>query len=181
MTDAQDRVQDDEQLYRRVLSSVPLLYSMDGGQIRFSSTAFNDRSKQPSVDRARLQNFDPQRSRIAKTDGIVELNAADIRAIGPIFHQNDSGRSSHAVDVVPDPIIGDVTLAINQNLAHALIITHPPLTGTSAFKRFKESLAKLATEAGWCVEPGTPLPRRKFLVILRDAIRWMFGGLSGKK
>lgn len=181
MTDGQDRVQDDEQLYRRIPNLASPLYSTEGGQFRFSSTAFNDRSRQPSVDRAKLQNFDPHRSRITTTDGIVELNAAKIRAVGPIVQQNNSAApSSHVVDVMPDPVNGDISLAIKANLAHALIITQPPLTGASAFKRFKESLAKLATEAGWCIKPGTPLPRRKLLTGLRNFFRWILRGLGQK-
>lgn len=181
MTEGQDRVEDDEQLYRRVPNLAPSVYSTEGGQLRFSSTAFNDRSKQPSVNRAKLQNFDPHRSRFTNMDGVIELNTAKIRAIGPIVQQNNSGSSSHVVNVVPDPIHGEFSLAIKANPAHALIVTQPPLTGPSAFKRFKESLAKIATDTGWCVEPGTSLPRGTFLDILHDAIRWMLGGFWRKK
>jgi len=169
MTDGQDRVADDEELYRRVRETVAgqVCYQIEGGRVVFSQAAFNDPSKQPSVDRAKLRDFDPHRSRLTREDGIVTLEAGAVRRLGPI-PQYDNRRqplSEHAVDVVPDPIEG--------NGAHALVVTQPPVTGRSVYKRLKDGLARLATEAGWRVTPGNPLPRRKFLAVLRDVFRWM--------
>lgn len=152
MTNGIDTVDDDELLYRRIRSIVAgqTCFRVENGRVVFTVAAFLDRHKKPSVDRAKLQGFEPHRSRQSIDDGIVELIAVRIRAIG-IVHQRDSaGRvvSEHVVDVVPAPI--------ENQPAHAEVITRPAIGG-KAFERLKEALARLATEAGWRVEPGSQL------------------------
>lgn len=177
MTRGQDRVSDDEELYRSVRETVAgqLCYRIQGGQVVFSQAAFNDRSMRPSIDRAKLRDFDPHRSRLSREDGIVALRADAIRRLGPItqFDNRQRPLTQHAVDVIPDWIIG--------NCAHALVTTHPPVTGPSAFRRLKEGLAWLANEAGWRVEPGTTLPQRKLLAIVHDIFRCALGRLPRAK
>ena len=177
MTVPEDQVEDDEQLYRSVRSVAggQQCYRIENGRTVFTVAAFLDREKKPSVDRAKLQDFNPSRSRFDRNDGIVELVAANIRAIGLITQTKDKTRSQHAVDIVPDPIKGEPAKKIAENPAHAVITTQPPLTSGKAFERLKEALARVATDAGWCIEPETPLRRGKFFTMLHDAIRWMFG------
>jgi hypothetical protein len=166
MTTGPTSVNDDEELYRRVRERTPasqLCFETVAGRVVFSQAAFNDPQKRPSVDRAILCSSNPHRSRLAREDGIVALNAAAIRKIG--LGQPGQGRSTHVVDVLPDPVRG--------NLAHAVIVVDPA-AGSSIFKRLKEALAHLATEAGWRVEPGTPLLRWNFVAILYDASRRIF-------
>lgn len=170
MTIGHNRVEDDEQLYRRVPEKAPggeLCFRLDSGRVKFLSAAFNDREKRPSVNRAKLHYFNPHRTRVSEEDGIVALLTSRVRQLGlvQVFDQRGQVRSEHAIDVIPDPKAG--------NLAHAVIITQPPLTKDNAFKRLKDSLARLATDAGWYVEPGTPMPKFKFLAFLRDAYQWV--------
>ena len=170
MTIGHDRVEDDEQLYRGVKEKAPggeICFRLDSGRVQFFSAAFNDREKRPSVDRAKLHHFNPHRTRVSEEDGIVMLLTSRVRQLGlvHVFDQRGKVRSEHAVDVIPDPKTG--------NPAHAVIITQPPLTKDNAFKRLKDSLARLATDAGWYVRPGTPMPRPRFLAFLRDAYQWV--------
>ena len=163
-----DRVEDDEDLYRRVRETTPagqICFEVANGRVIFSQAAFNDPRNRPSVDRAKLRDFDPQRTRISKEDGIVVLLTGRVRQLGHVQQRNQNGHhSQHAIDVVPEHEDG--------NPAHAVITTRPPLTSSSAFKRLKESLARLATEAGWRVEPGSPLPRNDLATLLRRMLRW---------
>lgn len=167
MMNRQDRVADDEELYRRVREKVAgqTCYRAEGGKVVFFQSAFNDVSKQPSVDRAILKESDPHRSRLTLEDGIIVLQANAIRRLGPILQLDSRGRRIHeyAVDVLPDPKFG--------NCAHALVVTRPPISGTGAFKRLKDGLVRLANEAGWRIEPRTPLPRRKVLTIVLDTFQ----------
>lgn len=164
MTDAQDWVEGNEQLYRSVRSTAgeQHCFRIEDGCTVFTVAAFLDKKKTPSVDRAKLHNFDPNLSRIDRNDGIVELLAANIRQIGFISQKDNKGKvqSEHAVDVIPDPIRRDDVRGIRENLAHAVITTQPPLTSGMGFERLKEALARLATDAGWRVEPGADLPGR---------------------
>jgi hypothetical protein len=163
-----DRVEDDEDLYRRVRENTPagqVCFEVTNGRVTFSQAAFNDPRNRPSVDRAKLRDFDPQRTRISREDGIVALLTGRVRQLGHVQQRNQNGHhSQHAIDVVPEHEDG--------NSAHAVITTQPPLTSTSAFKRLKESLARLATEAGWRVEPGTELPRHDPASFFHRVLGW---------
>lgn len=162
-----DRVDDEEELYRRVPDTAgnSACYRIDHGKVAFSSSAFNDVSQAPSVDRANKRQFDPHRTRRAHGDGIVALRAGAIRQLGPIIQKDQRGRpvSQHAVDVAYDPIF--------RNCAHALVIAEPTITSGSAFKRLKEGLVRLADQAGWHVEPGTPIPPRKTREVLKETLQ----------
>lgn len=153
-----DSVGDDEQLYRRVQDSVggQLCYQVVGDRIEFLHAAFNDPQKRPSVDRAILKyRRDPHLSRRSAKDGIVSLQAAAIRRLGPIPKRNDKGkptREEYDVDVTADPVSG--------NCSHALVVMSPSTAGSGTFKRLKEGLVRLANEAGWKVEPDSILPKR---------------------
>lgn len=171
MTGGQNYVGDDEEVYRRVRETVPghTCFQIEGGRVVFLHSAFN--GDQPSVDRAKLKQFDPHRSRLTREDGIVALQARAIRQLGPIsrFDNRQKPLPGSVVDVLPDPKIG--------NCAHALVVTYPPLIGKGGFRRLKERLVRLANDAGWRVEPGTVLPRRKVLTIVLDTIQCVFGRL----
>jgi hypothetical protein len=120
MTDA---VGDDEQLYRRVQESVggQLCYQVVGDRIVFLHAAFNDPQKRPSVDRATLKyREDPHLSRRSAKDGIVSLQAAAIRRLGPIPKLNERGKPTseeYGVDVIADCLPG--------NCSHALVVMSP--------------------------------------------------------
>lgn len=159
-------VGDVEELYRRVRQSIgdqQMCYGVDGHRTVFLHAAFNDRSKRPSLDRANLKIArNPHYTRQGSEDGIVALQADAIRRLGPIPQLNAKNRpkgQAYEVDVTPDPRFG--------NCAHALVAMAPP-PGSGAFKRLKEGLARLANEAQWRVEPGSPMPKAR-PGIVRDA------------
>jgi len=166
LLDDADHVDDEEELYRRVPEAAgSACYYIDHGKVVFFSSAFNDVSQSPSVDRANKRQFDPHRTRLRQQDGIVALEAGAIRGLGPIIQRDQRGRqvSQHSVDVVYDPIFG--------NCAHALVSAEPTITSGSAFKRLKDGLVRLANQAGWRVEPGIPVPPRKAREILQEALQ----------
>lgn len=166
MTQAQDPVEDDEELYRRVRERTPgdqLCFETIAGRVIFYHAAFNDPKKRPSVDRAILRSRNPHHARASREDGIVALNAAAIRKIG--LDQPAQAQSKRVVDILPDPQEG--------NPAHAVIVIDST-AGSSIFKRLKEALARLATEAGWRVEPGSPLLRSNFVALFYAAFRRVF-------
>jgi hypothetical protein len=153
-----DVVGDDEQLYRRVQEKVgeQLCYRVEHGRIVFLHAAFNDPKKNPSVDRAILRHRrDPHLTRTSANDGIVSLQAAGIRRLGPIQKLDEKGRPTkdvYGVDVAADPKPG--------NCSHALVMMSPNIAGNGAFKRLKEGLVRLANDTGWTVEPHSELPKR---------------------
>lgn len=141
-------VQDDEELYRSVRGDLKFKeYSVQDGKLRIESAAFMDRCRKPSVDRAKLQNFDPDvtNKRLpvppkGVTNGVVSLTTGEVRtAIGDV----------HAVDVVPEPT--------PQNPAHAIIaiVNLEHLESESkqknAFRLLRIALATLANKNG-CIK-----------------------------
>jgi len=174
-------VDDEEQLFRRIRDSVAgqPCFRTEGDRVIFSQAAFNDPDKSPSIERQRLKS-NPQLTRIASEDGIVTLRANEIRKLGPIAKltnknkpaKDNKGRPiTYDVDVVPNPRFG--------NCAHALVVTNPETTGSGTFKRLKDALARLATEAGWTVAPNTPLTARPEHPLI-DAMHCFAHRASGK-
>lgn len=139
-------VQDDEELYRSVRGNLKYKeYSIQNGKLRIESAAFMDRYRKPSVDRAKLKNFEPHLSQQSPTDGVVSLKTIDVRA----------AVDGHAVDVIADPT--------SQNPAHAkiLIVDLELLESKSkqkkAFKLLRIALAILANKNGCIkIEPKQP-------------------------
>ena len=115
-----DFIENDEELYRR--------YSYDSEtKAKINSKAFFDRDRQPSVDRAKLRDFQPALSKWCDTDGVVSLIAGDIRGI---LIEN------HTVDVIYAPILEDP-----KNLAHSLITIKPK--GNVSKSKQKEAFSTL--------------------------------------
>ncbi|HEV8501812.1 MAG TPA: hypothetical protein VGR63_09535 [Casimicrobiaceae bacterium] len=159
-------VDDGETLYRRVSekSGSQPCYEVIGDRTVFSIAAFNDPAKQPSVDRAVIK-CDPQMTRLSIEDGIIALRAHAIRQIGPIEQRSDKGKltgNKYGVNVFPDPLFG--------NCSHAQIALVPLANANSTFKRLKESLARLASDAGWTIPPHTEHVPKQFKYYVRDAI-----------
>ena len=68
--DNSDHVQDDEELYRSVRGKLEdKEYSIRKGKLIIEAAAFQDRYKQPSVDRAKLIDYNPALSQKSETDG----------------------------------------------------------------------------------------------------------------
>ena len=93
---SRERVQDDEELYRNVRGKLEdKEYSIQNGELIIEYHAFWDSSLKPSVDRAKLKNNDPASSLLSKTNGIVSINAGDVRAIGAV-------KTKHKNEVIAD-------------------------------------------------------------------------------
>jgi len=151
---ADDHVSDDEELYRNVrgkLTEDEYFHDTHTGQLIITAQAFRDRKKEPSVDRAKLRDFNPEQSRMSGS-GIVSLVTQDVRHIGTVkTNDPDEKTVKHAVDVKPAPIP-------SENEAHALITVNPEFFGsenkqTKAFSLLRKALATLATKNGWTLEP----------------------------
>ena len=135
-----DFVHDDESLFRRVeVGDCPIV----NGVRHIKRTAFKDPRKQPSVDRAHFKGGDPRRSQISPTDGIAQLQAGEVRRESVI--RGAVAGQTHAMDVLPRPE--------PTNDAHAIISTNPQISTSSPFKRFQESLARLAMRRPLLIDP----------------------------
>lgn len=143
-------VEDDEQLYRRV---IPGHFKTVDGKVRFGSQAFADRSKQPSVDRAKLCDFNPAVTQKSPANGVVCVVASSVRGIDPIPQKVEAAKVVMcSADVIEAPLRATLTAAANS--AHALIVTIPSIESGSAFKRLLEALSALADKAGWTLPPA---------------------------
>lgn len=149
MMDA-DNVGNEEILYRSVAKEC---FTLVDGKLKLASTAFNDSAKKPSVDRAKLCCFDPAHAKKKPAHGVVSLTALSVRQIADVIQNDEHGqpKSAHEIDVTSDPIKNHLTLA--DNPAHALIIAHPDFANDKVFKKLKKSLARLASQDGWQIEP----------------------------
>ena len=147
-----DKVEDDEVLYRSVPSSG--CFTIADGVLRLTSSAFNDPAKNPSVDRAKLCGANPAHTKKKPTDGVVSLTAISVRQIADVVQNDKHGDPilEHEIDVIPDAVKNHPDLP--DNLAHALIVSHPSFANDKVFKRLKESLARIASQGGWVVEPS---------------------------
>lgn len=144
------KVEDDEVLYR----SVPdRCFTIADGALRLTSTAFNDPAQKPSVDRAKLCDANPAYTRKRPTDGVVSLTACSVRQIADVVQNDKHGnpKLAYAIDVIPDPVKDHPLLS--DNLAHAIIMANPDFESGSVFRKLKESLARIASQGGWVVEP----------------------------
>lgn len=142
-------VLDDETLYRSVPIGQNLYRTDPDGRWRLSSQAFNDRTREPSVDRATLCGDDPTRSQFRSTDGVVKVYAKEVRSISGISGSGGGAARrtvTYDIDVVPAPLA--------ENPAHAVIKPSPAYKSGSVFKRVLEALAGHATKHGWVIPPG---------------------------
>lgn len=119
----------------------------DGSGLRLSQSAFNDRAKQPSVDRLALCTAGPESCLKTASDGLVAVCAGDIRALQTIQTLDHKQRpvATHAVDVIHDPL--------EDNYAHALVCSAPAIESEGAFRKLKEALCRLAERRGWVCLP----------------------------
>lgn len=150
-------IANEEELYRSIRGRKEdgEYHYNDDGMLVINPDAFRDRNKEPSVDRAALRDHNPVLSRKPPTDGIeqgvVTLLTLNVRDIGDVVTPVDGGKNvTHSVDVIYDPL--------PDNIAHAKVTVEPEFFGAEnkkkkAFKLLRISLAYLATDAGWTLEP----------------------------
>ena len=145
-----ERVEDTEVLYRRVIFD-PVCFEVVGDKIVVTSTAFNDRHKQPSVDRAKLCNAEPAYTQGAdKRAGVVSLITEEVRSIS--LQSGGETPQTYIVDVVADPVGPDHPHLV-ENPAHAEIRADPSISSKGVFQRLRRSLALLAQKRGWLILP----------------------------
>ena len=142
-----DRVEDEEVLYR----NVRLDDCFRSGPEKVRSSAFMDRERKPSVDRAELCDHNPFYTRRG-SDGVVSLLAGEVRQIGDVVLQ--APLRVYEVDVQPDPIKDHPELP--DNPAHARIYLRPDSDNDKLFRRLRIALARLANQRPWEVEPEFP-------------------------
>jgi hypothetical protein len=145
-----DVVTDDELLYRCVFLGLDKYYRISKSGVELSSQAFADRGSAPSVDRAKLCNYNPKWTQKNLDDGVVSLIVSEVRMID--VAQNDSKGNqlfAYKIDVCPRPV--------EENPAHAQIEPSPDYTNKTTFRKVTEKLARLATERinkqGWEIMP----------------------------
>lgn len=144
-------IMDREILYRRVPHDKNLYFIQPDGVVKVSSSAFLDPFFRPSVDRAELCKYDPRKTQLKPTDGIVSLVTLDVRSI-TIERNNEDGMpiQTFKVDVEHMPIQDNPT--IPDNIAHAEIYTDPACSNRKVFHRLREKLAQLANQRPWEIE-----------------------------
>ena len=150
-------VSDDEELYRNVRpeeDAREYYYDPTTGRLIITSQAFLDIKKEPSVDRAKLKDFDPRNSLLNENNGILSLITEEVRQVGEVkTKENGETRIIHTVDVIPDPNPPEAP----DNDAHSRIVVEPKFLPSDrqdkAFKLLKRALARLATNRGWTLEP----------------------------
>src|SRR5438128_11449008 len=98
----EDRVADDEVLYRRVPHR-PGHFVDENGHVRVTSQAFSDRRFRPSVDRAKRCGHDPSHTQAAPTDAVVSLVAWQVRGIDTVEERNEKGAGilRHSIGLEP--------------------------------------------------------------------------------
>lgn len=137
-TTEQDLVADDETLYRAVRNDSRCFPVDEAGRMRISSTAFNDRLRRPSVDRACLCINGPEdtRMRFESESAVLSLEVGDVRGLTAT---HGAAGTVYGVDVEPVPV--------EQNPAHAEIYGRPPFDMDRVFERIKQALARISTFA----------------------------------
>jgi hypothetical protein len=154
------RIEDAEELVRSVSAERGSYKSLR--PLELSSTAFNDRKRQPSVDR-RSMRASLEECKIHCSDGLVMLTAREVRGIELGLVRDAKGKpkvdsdgkatgETYRADVIHSPIEKDNPDGEPENRAHSHVECTPGLN-VSRFERFKERLALLASKHGWLVEP----------------------------
>lgn len=138
-----EEVSDDEILYRRFQIGHYNTCQLTGKKV-ISSQAFTDRARKVSVDRAKINQDEPSKTKILSTDGVVELQAGKVRSVSDISKNDAKGNplQLQTLLVTADPIKDDAELP--DNSAHALIYASPDYDNRAVFNRVTEALALLA-------------------------------------
>lgn len=130
-----DRVDDSEILYRAVSDRPQYLERAEDGTIRFNSTAFADRARRPSVNRALLTNFNPQTTQRDASDCVVSVIAYDVRQIYEM-------RSDNKGDIIQTYVADVEPVPLPENPSHAEIFGRPEFDNDKVFRRICLSLVR---------------------------------------
>ena len=132
---SEDYVHNDEELYR-FFRDIPQVVEVTDSGWRLKRSAFTGGakgSKEPSVDRAWLKDYNPAASQRSSSDGVVCFVTRDIREDKCVPDRN--------FDVEPDPIKDHDSL--HDNPAHAKITADPKIETEGQFKKLQRLLQKL--------------------------------------
>ena len=152
-----DHIEDREILYRSVEDEN--CYA-DGSKIRLKSQAFADRHKKPSVDRAKLWDFNPTKTQLSPSDAIVMLFAEQVRSLKiPQYNSDKKVEFHYEMDVHAAPIPEESGKPANP--AHAEIRPNCDFRSDKAFKRLLESLCRLAEGYYLPILPESQRPQSK--------------------
>ena len=144
-------IDDLEELYRWILpnslnTKTPPHYTVEpSGKIRIEPDAFLG-GKRPSVDRAKLNNCDPEKIKKHSTDGVISIRAGDIRII-------QIPDCTAGVEYTP---IRDNDNPSENNEAHSEIVlcsTNASRVSNSKHKKFRRLLAEMSV----CIIEPKPL------------------------
>jgi hypothetical protein len=142
-------IEGDEALYRLIRANSDE-YRYVAGELRFASSAFNDRHHRPSVDRSAIR-ANPAEMKRQISDGVTKVLAAEVRSISNIEIEPKNPKK-YAVDAIHRPIMAGQN-GEGENLAHSQVECDPHIESGSRFKKLKEALALLASKHGFAVEP----------------------------
>jgi hypothetical protein len=140
-------IEDDEILYRCVFYGESYYKIIEKeNRIVVSSQAFTDRMMLPSVDRAKLCDFNPYYTQKNQEDGVVRLLTKEIRLL-QVDHKNSKDKTEfcYAIDVVYRPL--------PDNFAHSQIESSPAYQNKGAFRRLLERLSRLVKQEDWEIKP----------------------------
>lgn len=157
--DSEERIEDDETLYRSVWLKPECFYIDEGGALRISGQAFADKRKEPSVFRKHLCDDPPYSNppRLDPDQAVVSFTAGNIREkASPIAHQSDQNEPpiEYLIDVRPDRSEG-------QHRSHAIVFATPAFKTNRPFEKLKLRLAQL-------VEAWAILPDPAFVKLVAD-------------
>lgn len=129
------QVHNEEGLYR-FFKDIPEIVETteDGWRLKRSAfTGGSKSSKEVSVDRAWLKDYDPTASQRESSNGVVCFVTVGIR--------EDKCTPGQNFDVEPDPIQGHKTL--EDNIAHAKITANPKIETDGQLKKLQRLLQRL--------------------------------------
>lgn len=139
-------VDNNELLFRRIRAQALYGdYEIRNGRVFLTDKAFDDRKKEPSVDRAKLcvGGAKDAQNRLKREggekNGVAVLRASEVREISKKMENRC------VVDVRPDPTEANVT--------HAVIYGIPPFTDFE-FDRLKARLRLLANARPLAIQPN---------------------------
>jgi hypothetical protein len=144
--DPRAHVDDTELLYHAVRRAHFTRHSET--DVTVSANAYSDPETKPSVDRAHMRDFEPQRTRFNESDGIVSLITKNVRDINDVFQYTASGQPTgdpYVYDVIWRPVKDDPSPNVRDNLAHAQIEADRAMND-GTFKRLRRALALMSSK-----------------------------------
>jgi len=142
-------IADDEVIDRSVKLIPQHFRRSEGGEVRVSASAFNDRSYEPSFYREVLCEDPPYKKppRMNPDDAVASVTIGKVREQEAITFQsgNDTRPTTHRVDVRPE--------VEGHHAAHVVVFTAPEFKTKGGFAKLKELLAQIVG-GNWAIRPN---------------------------